>query len=207
MADISNYIVWIMCMYLLIITLQYSCCRYYTQLLFTLIPHVQINTNGILAFVEEFLSITAPGNFDSIIIPPLIAPFWDDVNVVVSGTIFYRQDYDPSLAERLRREISAEYPEAELFHPSLVFVVTWDRVAPFQFDFRDLRNTFQAVIASDGIMTFIVFNYGTIRWGGVATLIGITAGDQVNFFTHPASFSTHVLALDDTRITYRVDRK
>ena len=129
------------------------------------------------------------------------------MNVAESGTIFYRQDYDPLLVERLRQEISAEYPEAEFFRPSLVFIVTWDRVAPYHPGFQDLRNTFQAVIASDGIMTFVLFNYGTIRWGGVATLIGVTAGDQVNFFTHPASFSTHVLALDDTRITYRVDRE
>ena len=125
--------------------------------------------------------------------------------VEIEGTIYYREDVDPMTADRLRREISAEFPEAGTFNPSVVFVATWDRVASFHFEFRGLRNTFQVVIASDGSMTFVLFNYGDMQWGGVSTLIGVNAGDGFNSVTHPASFSTQVQLLDNTTVSYRVD--
>ena len=39
-------------------------------------------------------------------------------------------------------------------------------------------NTFQAVIATDGLETFVIFIYGDIEWGNRAT-IGFNAGDGV----------------------------
>ena len=164
--------------------------------------YIQVNTNGLLSFNGSVTSPTSSGSFDPF---PVIAPFWDDVDVRVNGTIFYREDSDPEIADRLRREISAEYPEAETFHPSVVFVATWDRVESYRSTLRGLRNTFQVVIASDGSMTFVLFNYGDIQWGGVTTLIGVNAGDRVNSFIHPATFSPRVLLLDNTTVSYRVD--
>ena len=161
-----------------------------------------------LSFGEQF-SVTFPDgrNFSSIPSLPIIAPFWDDINVEVGGTIYYRQESDPSVAEQIQQEISSHYPEVELFHPSLVFVATWDRVQPYSFGFRGLENTFQVVVVSDGTLTFVRFNYGDIQWGGSTTLIGVSAGDQFNFITHPSSLSSSVLSLYDTTATYRVDRK
>ena len=166
--------------------------------------YIQVNTNGLLSFIVSVTSPTSFGSFDHHRFP-LIAPFWDDVNVAINGTIFYREDFDPMIADRLRREILTEYPEAGTFNPSLVFVATWDQVEPFRSPFRGLRNTFQVVIASNGSMTFVLFNYGDIQWGGVNTMIGVSAGDRVNFFIHPVSFTTRVLLLDNTTVTYRVD--
>ena len=68
-------------------------------------------------------------------------------------------------------------------------------------------NTFQVVVASNGIWTFVRFSYSNIQWGGPNTLIGVSAGDRVNFITHPASLSSSVLSLDNTTTTYRVDGK
>ena len=102
--------------------------------------------------------------------------------------------------------VASQFPEVGFFFPSLVFVATWDRVA--QFGARNfLRNTFQTVIASDGARTFVRFTYGDIQWGGNRTLIGVSAGDTLNFITHPASLSPSVVFLDGTNVTYRVDSK
>ena len=103
--------------------------------------------------------------------------------------------------------IASDYPEAVSFRPSLVFVATWERVAPQNPNYRGLVNTFQVVVASDGTWTFVRFSYGDIQWGGTNTLIGISAGDGINFYTHFASLSSSVLLLDSTAITYRIDGK
>ena len=168
----------------------------------------QVNTNGVLSFGQAYTRTSSGGsNFATFTSPPVIAPFWDDINVLVNGTIYYRQESDPLIVEQLRQAISSQYPEAELFRPSLVFVATWDRVEAFANSFRGLVNTFQTVVISDGTQTFIRFNYGDIEWGGLSTLIGVSAGDQYNFITHPASLSSSVLMIDNTTVTYRVDRK
>ena len=87
-----------------------------------------------------------------------------------------------------------------------MFVATWDRVEAFS-GIGGRVNTFQAVILSNGTLTFVRFNYGDIQWGGSTTLIGVSVGNRFNFITHPASLSSSVLSLDNTTATYRVDSK
>ena len=166
----------------------------------------QVNTNGVLSFRQSFPRFYYFGSdFDSVSSPPIIAPFWDLIDIRASGTIYYRQDFNSSIADQIQQDIYTQFPDVGFFYPSLVFVATWDRVAEY-FGFSD-RNTFQVVLASDGGRTFVRFNYGDIQWGGFRTLIGVSAGDRVNFITHPASQSSSVLLLDDTTTTYRIDSK
>ena len=165
-----------------------------------------MNTNGVLSFGRAHTVASSYGsNFSRVTSPPIIAPFWDDIDIRASGgTVYYRQDSDPAVAGQVQQAIISDYPEAESFQPSLVFVATWDRVEAF-LGSSDLVNTFQVVVASDGLWTFVIFSYGDIQWGGSNTLIGISAGDRVNFITHPASFSSSVLSLDNTTSIYRVE--
>ena len=160
-----------------------------------------------LSFGVRYTQTSSGGsNFDSVFgSPPIIAPFWDDINIRVGGVIYYRQEFDPFIVDLVREGVASQFPEVGFFFPSLVFVATWDRVAPF--GSRSGFNTFQAVIASDGSRTFVRFTYGDIQWGGNSTLIGVSAGDQRNFITHPASLSPSVVFLDGTNVTYRIDRE
>ena len=124
------------------------------------------------------------------------------------GSIYYRLDNTSSTADQVQLDVYNQFPDVDFFYPLLVFVATWDRVAAFSSNFRDTVNTFQVVIASDGTRSFVRFSYEDIQWGGSTTLIGISAGDRVNFITHPASLSSSVLLLDNTTTTYKfeVDR-
>ena len=167
-----------------------------------------MNTNGVVSFGQPYTSISSGGsNFDSVFSPPIIAPFWDDINIRDGGMIYYRQEFNSSVADLVAQDLSTRYPEVGFFYPSLVFVATWDRVASFYSNFGGLYNTFQVIIASDGSRSFVKFIYGDIEWGGSSTLIGVSAGDGLNFVTHPASLSSNVLLLDDTNVTYRIDCK
>ena len=43
-------------------------------------------------------------------------------------------------------------------------------------------NTFQAVLATDGSSTYVLFLYEDIQWGDTSTSIGFNAGDNLRFF-------------------------
>ena len=169
-----------------------------------------MNTNGVLSFGRSHTSTSSGGVDFNLIVssPPIIAPFWDDINIVRGGAIYYRQDNTSSIAEQVQQNIYTQFPDVGFFYPSLVFVATWDRVEPFSSAFRGLVNTFQVVIASDGRRTFVRFSYEDIQWGGSNTLIGVSAGDRANFITHPASLNSSVTSLlDHTTVTYRIESK
>ena len=86
-------------------------------------------------------------------------------------------------------------------------MATWEEVAAFSSDYTDQVNTFQATLASDGIKTFVRFSYGDIQWGALETQTGASAGDGLNYITHPVSLSPLVRSLDDSTFTYRIDCK
>ena len=75
-------------------------------------------------------------------------------------------------------------------------------------------NTLQAVLATDGSITFVMFLYHDIQWSSGTTTIGFNAGDEVNYFTVPESLTADgVLNLDSTSnvgipgmYIYRVDQ-
>ena len=161
-----------------------------------------------ISFGDSFTAFSSFGlSFNSILSPPIIAPFWDDVDIRNGGTIFYRQDFNLSVADKVQQDIYTQFPDVGFFYPSLVFLATWDSVAAFLSDFSGRFNTFQTIIASDGEKTFVRFSYGDIQWGGSSTLIGISAGNRTNSITHPASMSSSILLIDNTATTYRIDSK
>ena len=170
---------------------------------------LQVNTNGVISFGSSFTSTSSGGsNFNGIGTTSIVAPFWDDININNGGTIYYRQESNPLIRDLVNQEINSIFPaEFPPFQASLVFVATWDRVAAFSSNLSGLVNTFQAVIASDGSRSFVKFTYGDIQWGGERTLIGVSAGDLTNYITHPFSLSLSITSIDNTSVTYRIDRK
>ena len=124
-----------------------------------------MNTNGVLSFGQSYVQPSSQlEDFNSVLSPPIIAPFWNDIDITKGGTIYYRQDSNPVIAERVQQDLSPHFPEAEFFNPLLVFVATWDRVAASSFFSRGLFNTFQVTVASNGTWMFVKFSYGDILW-------------------------------------------
>ena len=89
----------------------------------------QVNTNGIISFRSTFISF-APRMFP-IIGSPLIAPFWDDVDIRSLGNIYYRQTSNATLLRRARDQLQESFPSSGNFTPSTLFIATWDRVPGF----------------------------------------------------------------------------
>ena len=65
-------------------------------------------------------------------IPPLIAPFWDDVNPSIGGNIYYRQSNDSSSQLAFQRLLlGLDVGELAEFLPTNLFIATWDQVAEY----------------------------------------------------------------------------
>ncbi|MFN0008848.1 MAG: nidogen-like domain-containing protein [Planctomycetota bacterium] len=135
---------------------------------------VFINNNGNVTLGVDFCTFTAVG-FPDASIPPMVAPFWGDVDTrnLTSGVVYVRNN------------------------PGQL-VVIWDHVGYYN-QHVDLLNTFQMILTDGndptiGLGNNIAFCYGDMQWttgdasggiggfGGTAATVGANAGDGVNFF-------------------------
>ena len=89
-----------------------------------------MNTNGIISFQCQFTE-SSPRRFPLNNLLPLIAPFWDDVDIRRFGNIFYRQTNDTTLFQRAHDLLQELFPSSGNFTPTTLFIATWDRVAQF----------------------------------------------------------------------------
>ena len=89
----------------------------------------QVNTNGILSFRSQYLQYI-PEMFLSTGFP-LIAPFWNDIDIRRFGNIFYRTTSNATLLQRARDQLQELFPSSGNFTPTALFIVTWDRVAQY----------------------------------------------------------------------------
>ena len=130
-----------------------------------------MNSNGVLSFGQPF---TECCNRNFPYHPPIIAPFWHDINPEAGGRIFYNI---LSSASELSNIFSRLSPN---FYPNFIFVATWDRVASLCRD-PTYRNTFQVVLTADNSQSYILFLYGDLQWGEDAQIGFSVGGGQFPF--------------------------
>ncbi|MBN3286099.1 SNED1 protein, partial [Polyodon spathula] len=117
-----------------------------------------VSNNGLISFNEAFNSFT-PNLFPLPTPHTIIAPFWTDLDNRVSGIVSYRESNDPQLLQRATQDINRYYHFLD-FNATWVFVATWDKV-PY-FSSPETKNTFQAVLITNGNNSFVIMNYGYI---------------------------------------------
>uniref|UniRef100_A0A336M8F3 CSON013620 protein n=2 Tax=Culicoides sonorensis TaxID=179676 RepID=A0A336M8F3_CULSO len=120
--------------------------------------------------------------------------------------------YSIELRERLLWDIRQGIIGSDTFHPKHVIIVTWKNMTFAGGLDTTLRrtNTFQAVIATDEVFTYVMFNYADINWsthteaggdtvkgeGGTPAFIGFNAGNGSRSFEYkPYSQSDHIFNL------------
>ena len=90
----------------------------------------QVHTDGILSFQFQFPSLNR--QMFPLLRLPLIAPFWDDVDIRRFGNIFYRETSNATLLQRARDQLQELFPSSGNFTPTTLFIATWDRVAGYE---------------------------------------------------------------------------
>ncbi|KAM8927848.1 alpha-tectorin-like [Pelodytes ibericus] len=183
-----------------------------------------VNNNGVISFGVKVSNYT-PDAFPLANGSPFVAPFWGDVDNRLGGTVYYRESTDPSLLKRIDDDMAEYYPHLH-YKAKWAFVATWDQVPYFRSKSQK-RNTFQAVLSTNGATSFIILNYGNITWttgvasggdpdtglGGIPAQAGFNSGDDTNYFNIPGSRTNDIVNIGQTsnvntpgRWVFRVDK-
>ncbi|XP_058052426.1 alpha-tectorin-like [Ahaetulla prasina] len=168
-----------------------------------------VNNNGVISF-GKYVSEYTPNAFPLENGIPFVAPFWSDVDNRVSGSIFSRQTEDPVLLSQFAADLSRYHNDIS-FTPTWMFIATWDEVGYYG-SASDKVNTFQAILATDGRISFIMMNYAYIQWttgtgndgdihtglGGIPAQAGFDSGDKENYYNIPGSRTPEILNIMET---------
>ncbi|XP_022099546.1 sushi domain-containing protein 2-like [Acanthaster planci] len=197
-----------------------------------------VNTNGVVSFLENVVQYT-PDSFPLGNNRRIIAPYWADVDVTNGGHVWYRQTEDPTLLRRATDEVARVFAVDFRFNPfkaEWLLIVTWDRVAFYNSRagiHGNRENTFQAILITDSVYSFTIFNYGELQWTtgsasfgdkqtglagdnerAVPAQVGFNAGDGLNFYSVPNSQTDEILKINTTtnirkpgRWMFRIDGK
>ncbi|XP_042295751.1 alpha-tectorin-like [Sceloporus undulatus] len=182
-----------------------------------------VNNNGVVSFDKPVSQFT-PDPFPLTDGRAFVAPFWADVDNRIQGEVYYRQSQDKRLLQRVTADINAYFPK-EKFIATWAFVATWDRVA-FYGSLSSKVNTFQAVLTSNGELSFVILNYQDIQWisgqasggdvhtglEGTPAQAGFNSGDAHNYFNIPGSWTQNIInissmsnIMDPGRWVFEVD--
>ncbi|XP_022783564.1 sushi domain-containing protein 2-like [Stylophora pistillata] len=169
-----------------------------------------VNTNGVISFLVEVSQYT-PDSFPLGNDRRLVAPFWADVDTIAGGQVFYRETTDSQQLEQATTEVAATFVDHRKFRATWLFVATWYKVAFFGArNYTYKRNTFQAVLITNGRHSFVIYNYDNITWttgtassgdetglGGFQAQAGFNAGDGKRFYNIPGSGTHDVINLSN----------
>ncbi|XP_072771226.1 sushi, nidogen and EGF-like domain-containing protein 1 [Nerophis lumbriciformis] len=185
-----------------------------------------VNNNGLVSFLREVSQFT-PVAFPIAGDRRAVAPFWADVDNRRAGRVFYRESRESSILSRAAAHVRIYFPDLSDFNATWVLVCTWDRVTFFGGGKDTPVNTFQAVLITNGDLSFTIFQYNNITWttgkhassggdpaglGGIAAQAGFNAGDGRRYFNIPGSRTADVAHVEGTtnvgypgRWVFRID--
>ncbi|XP_078614102.1 sushi, nidogen and EGF-like domain-containing protein 1 [Branchiostoma floridae x Branchiostoma japonicum] len=168
-----------------------------------------VNNNGLVSFQGRVSTYTpSPFPIQSF---PIVAVFWGDVDNRHAGEVYWRQTTsDQSLISRVSQDILRNYPDIPSFQARWVLVSTYYDVTYYGGSPTTNRQSFQAVLATDGTYSFAIFKYGDIVWttgtasqgdaetglGGIPAQAGFNAGDGSNYYTVPGSRSAEIVQIE-----------
>uniref|UniRef100_A0A3B3DB23 NIDO domain-containing protein n=1 Tax=Oryzias melastigma TaxID=30732 RepID=A0A3B3DB23_ORYME len=152
----------------------------------------QVNHNGHLTFSNSYSSYI-PQRFPLQESLDIIAPFWTDMDIRLTGLVLYNQYTNGSVLQQATQDINSYFPNLN-FSAEWVFVATWYEVA--YYPTTGTVTTFQAVLISGGEKSFVLMNYGFLAatvWNAGYDTIG-----SVHHLTIPGSFSSSASGVNST---------
>lgn len=170
-----------------------------------------VNVNGAISFLNPISTYTptcAPvsRNFR------MISPFWADVDTQAESPtpasgISFRQSTASRDLQQATNEVLYAFPDLRSIDLTWSYIVTWNNVTFYRDDpSRQIRNTFQAILTTNGEHSFAIFYYNKIQWttgtasngnvnglGGTPAQVGFDAGDGENRDMLNVSCTSNVL--------------
>lgn len=125
-----------------------------------------VNNNGIISFKTKEDSYN-PEDFPRNNSPPVIAPFWADIDIQnVGGSVFYLNSSDKDILNLASSEVRHYFPQYGNFNATWVLIATWYNVGFYSAKGwrKNKKNTFQAVLITNWVQSFAIFNYNKLEW-------------------------------------------
>lgn len=121
----------------------------------------------------------------------MIVPYSLEFDTSISGSIYYRETFQPDILQRTEIDVQLLHQN---FTPTQAVIVTYHEV-PLRSD-PLLKHTFQVIIASNGTLTYAVFNFIKLDRShglfGFAEKICYIKEQEANPYTHNLSEDTNV---------------
>uniref|UniRef100_A0A914EJY0 NIDO domain-containing protein n=1 Tax=Acrobeloides nanus TaxID=290746 RepID=A0A914EJY0_9BILA len=166
-----------------------------------------VNTNGAFSFrtaISTFTPSCSPLN----VTYSMVAPYWADVDISMTGHIYYRQTQNSTILAKAKDEINNAFPHLPNINLTWAFIATWYNVTYYpdnsDYYYRK-RDIFQATLVSNGAQSFAIFYYNQILWttgdtsggnnglGGTPAFAGFDAGDGQDRYTIPGSCTADII--------------
>ena len=167
---------------------------------------IYLANNGLFSFlgpISTFVPITFPIGDDS----RVIAGFWSDIDTrgnISDGNHVYYQIYSNETStgvfSKASQYVREYFPGERSFNPTMVITGTWYRVGTYSYQ-TNATNTFQIVLATDEIRSFVFLLYNQIQWtvadstGEILGQAGFNAGDEIVFEMLPHSRTSRITEL------------
>ena len=185
---------------------------------------LKVNNNGVVSFNEPVFTFDAePFPITS---SPMLTPYWGDVDTSGTGMVWYLQTNNSELLTMARNDVLAVYTDFDFFNPTTLLIATWDHVGYFNLSVNLVSififvviiylnnvslfvstqtNTFQCILATDGIYSFAIFLYADnlIQWSlgdesEAHAQAGFNAGDGVRHLTIGGSQTPAIVDIETT---------
>ena len=152
---------------------------------------ILINTNGFISFRDTNILDSKISRLPSL--RSIIAPFFTKFNLNTSGNIFYRIINQSSTDDinKIKSDVLKLNSSLNSFDPKLSVVVTW-----FQMNSNlkpSLNVSFQAILTTNGIETFLIYNYDSFdEWPDENTIIGYSTEDKMDYYLNEVSLTKSI---------------
>lgn len=97
---------------------------------------------------------------------PAIYPFWAHNLATIEGQIFYRQTNNSIETAKASDEVNIAFPRLGPLRMQWVLIVTWEDTTPHgnMAECVMANNTFQAILTTDGVYSFVIVYYNQIQY-------------------------------------------
>ncbi|XP_073723287.1 uncharacterized protein [Misgurnus anguillicaudatus] len=155
---------------------------------------IYVNNNGLLSFsrpIPEAHPFTFPSGGED-----LIAALWTELDDYGYGEFYYHEYTSGNVLTRATEDIRHHYPGLS-FNATWVFVATWDYVETWDLNtflyHSGLSISFQAVLISDGVYSFILMNYGDMSTIVYPTEAGYDTVGSTHYYVIPMSNNPNLI--------------
>ncbi|KAI1731628.1 nidogen-like domain-containing protein [Ditylenchus destructor] len=97
------------------------------------------------------------------------------VNLRKGGNLYFRKSTSSADLEKARQELNSAFTAYQDLNLKWAVIVSWIQIFPYG-SFHDSTNTFQAIITTDGNLSFVTLNYNEILWSKKFWRLDASAG-------------------------------